>query len=564
MDFDAMKKLLLAGLLALLPSLAHAQCTGIFQPGTLCGNNTGTAQPPFQVSSSTSIIGPGTTVVNDLALWGNLTGSQLIDKAPGALTKVDDTNVILTLGGSATTALVNAASITAGWTGTLAAGRLNSNVVQSVVNDTNVTGSIAAQALTLGWTGTLAAARLNGNVVQAFTNDTNVTGSITAQNATLGWAGTLALARGGTGAATQAGAAASIFPTPVTTGDIVYWNGAAWISLAGNSIGTQVLQENSSGVPSWVTVSGTGTVTALTPGAGIVSSVAASCSQSDITTTGTLSSAHCVNPQTGATYAIVDGDRAKLITASNAASQAYTIAQAGAASAFQSGWHTDIMNISTLGAAGAGVVTVTATTSTFSATGATTLKIYPGQTVRIISDGANYQTVNLNSIAGSKVLLAKLAASSSATLSDTISLTSAFNEYEIVFENILPATNGVTLEFQVHSGGSFPNANYLAATHFTSSSTAVINPTTFIQLSGTTLVQNTGFGFSGRLTIYTPSNTSAVKAIHGSGVHVNTAAVGLVEFGGYWVGGAGAIDGFQILFNSGNIASGTIKVYGMK
>lgn len=40
--------------------------------------------------------------------------------APGALTKTDDTNVTATLGGSATTALVNAASITLGWTGTLA------------------------------------------------------------------------------------------------------------------------------------------------------------------------------------------------------------------------------------------------------------------------------------------------------------------------------------------------------------------------------------------------------------------------------------------------------------
>lgn len=40
-----------------------------------------------------------------------------------ALTRVSDTNVTLTLGGTPTTALLNAASITAGWTGTLAAAR---------------------------------------------------------------------------------------------------------------------------------------------------------------------------------------------------------------------------------------------------------------------------------------------------------------------------------------------------------------------------------------------------------------------------------------------------------
>lgn len=43
--------------------------------------------------------------------------------APAALTKTDDTNVTLTLGGSPTTALLNAASLTLGWTGTLGATR---------------------------------------------------------------------------------------------------------------------------------------------------------------------------------------------------------------------------------------------------------------------------------------------------------------------------------------------------------------------------------------------------------------------------------------------------------
>jgi hypothetical protein len=79
--------------------------------------------------------------------------------SPQALTKTDDTNVTLTLGGTPATALLQAVSFTVGWSGTLAAARLNASVVQSVVNDTNVTGAIATQALTLGWSGTLAVAR---------------------------------------------------------------------------------------------------------------------------------------------------------------------------------------------------------------------------------------------------------------------------------------------------------------------------------------------------------------------------------------------------------------------
>jgi len=49
--------------------------------------------------------------------------------------------------------------------GTATAGQLPSTAVNSVVNDTNVTGSISAQALTLGFTGTLAKARQNAATV---------------------------------------------------------------------------------------------------------------------------------------------------------------------------------------------------------------------------------------------------------------------------------------------------------------------------------------------------------------------------------------------------------------
>lgn len=45
---------------------------------------------------------------------------------PAALTKIDDTNVTLTLGGTPTTALLQATSLTLGWTGTLADARITS------------------------------------------------------------------------------------------------------------------------------------------------------------------------------------------------------------------------------------------------------------------------------------------------------------------------------------------------------------------------------------------------------------------------------------------------------
>lgn len=134
------------------------------------------------------------------------------------------------------------------------------------------------------------------------------------------------------------------------------------------------------------------TVTSITPGNGITSTLTATAPGSAITTSGTLSSAELINAQTGTTYAILDGDRAKLITGTNAAAQAYSIAQAGASSAFQAGWYVDIQNNSTNVA---GKITVTPTTSTIN--GAATLKIQPGQFARIVSDGTNYQVYGLPS-----------------------------------------------------------------------------------------------------------------------------------------------------------------------
>lgn len=57
------------------------------------------------------------------ATTGALTCPTCSSISGAALTKTDDTNITVTLGGSPTTALVNAASLTLGWTGTLAASR---------------------------------------------------------------------------------------------------------------------------------------------------------------------------------------------------------------------------------------------------------------------------------------------------------------------------------------------------------------------------------------------------------------------------------------------------------
>ena len=66
---------------------------------------------------------------------------------PSALTKVDDTNVTLTLGGTPSTALLQPTSLTLGWTGTLADSRITSastwNAKQNALSGTGVVKSTA-------------------------------------------------------------------------------------------------------------------------------------------------------------------------------------------------------------------------------------------------------------------------------------------------------------------------------------------------------------------------------------------------------------------------------------
>lgn len=88
------------------------------------------------VPSGFSVTPASITVSGTFAITGAGNASQYIDGTgalqtfptvpsftPSALTKTDDTNVTLTLGGTPATALLQATSLTLGWTGTLATGR---------------------------------------------------------------------------------------------------------------------------------------------------------------------------------------------------------------------------------------------------------------------------------------------------------------------------------------------------------------------------------------------------------------------------------------------------------
>lgn len=163
----------------------------------------------------------GTGAVSAAPIWSAIAGTDITG---AALTKTDDTNVTLTLGGTPTTALLRAVSLTLGWTGTLSGARGGTGVNNGASTIT-IGGSFAMSGafaftgtltnttnVTFPTSGTLATtAQIPSGAALTKTDDTNVTltlgGSpttalVNAASLTLGWTGQLAIARGGTNRST--------------------------------------------------------------------------------------------------------------------------------------------------------------------------------------------------------------------------------------------------------------------------------------------------------------------------------------------------------------------------
>ncbi len=163
---------------------------------------------------------------------------------------------------------------------------------------------------------------------------------------------------------------------------------------------------------------------------------------------------------------------------------------------------------------------------------------------------------------GGWTLLNTMTASNSSALQDTTSLTLAYNEYEIVFEQIVPITNAVQCELQVNSGG-FQSTNYITSALNFDSGAASAATTTFIPCSKAGQLSNSAsYGISGRISLW-GYNLGGIKTFTGVLSHFNsngTNSTGVVV-SGFW-NSFSNFTGFQVIMSSGNISSGKIKVYG--
>jgi hypothetical protein len=178
---------------------------------------------------------------------------------------------------------------------------------------------------------------------------------------------------------------------------------------------------------------------------------------------------------------------------------------------------------------------------------------------------------------GALVLLASLTASASASLDFTTRnaagqsgaiFQSDFDRYVIDLGRVMPATNNVTLyaQFSNDGGSSYPTASYWYAHHYARlgdhNATGNTNQDNLFVTPVGIGVSSPGWGVCASLDMWLGDATFHTR-VQGKVTYNAVGADMLVVDGGWLFLASASTNAIRFLFNSGNIASGTIRIYGV-
>ena len=181
------------------------------------------------------------------------------------------------------------------------------------------------------------------------------------------------------------------------------------------------------------------------------------------------------------------------------------------------------------------------------------------------------------STGGSQVLLSETTASSDSTISFTSGIDSTYKEYIFKFINCHPSANGpnFNVNFSIDGGSNYNVTKttwFFHSRHDEDGSDGQV-----VYDTGGDLAQGTGNQYisrgignssadeclSGEFVIYNPSDTTFIKHFVGvsNSMEVNASSQA-AYFGGYCTT-TSAVNAVRFAFNTGNIDTGTIKLYGV-
>ena len=176
---------------------------------------------------------------------------------------------------------------------------------------------------------------------------------------------------------------------------------------------------------------------------------------------------------------------------------------------------------------------------------------------------------------GIPTLITTLTADDDASLSDTSSMTSAYDEYMFVFTDIGPATDTADFTFQVNADGAadynetITSTSFIAHGYESGSGSSMNYQTAEDQAEGTAfqvLGDEIGNGsdesLSGILHIFSPANTTFVTHFYSRCTFYGADDSAKDTFQGGYFNVTTAITDIQFKMDSGNF-DGVIQVYGI-
>jgi len=227
-----------------------------------------------------------------------------------------------------------------------------------------------------------------------------------------------------------------------------------------------------------------------------------------------------------------------------------------------------------------GILTLTHNATTNNLPGAANITTAAGDRAIYESDGTNVYCVSYNKASGSAVvggssaltLLSTVTASSSATVDVETTFSSTYTQYMLVINNVnTQAAGNVELQFQMKIGGSYiTTSTYQAAVDKSAANSTVYSTIAqadgsygYVNMMGTVASSTAGTSSSFVMYIHGPSNTTLNKYVEWTGHYVDVSELLRRSYGVGGNSGTAALTGIRFYLSSGNITSGTFRLYGL-
>jgi hypothetical protein len=222
-----------------------------------------------------------------------------------------------------------------------------------------------------------------------------------------------------------------------------------------------------------------------------------------------------------------------------------------------------ITNLTTPLAVNSGGIGVTTLTTAYGTLCAGTTATNPVQTVspgsagQVLTSNGNAALPSYQANAGASaglILIATATAANSATIDFSNNLSATYDNYMVVIEDTQPATSGGILWMRIGTGAG---PTYQTASYSGSGANSLV-------MSSASYNAFAEYVGGGVVFVYS-ANTAHYKMLQSFYSYFNTApAITYTEAQGVWIGGTNALTSLRFMYHSGNILTGTFKLYGFK